>query len=102
MKRTKSMVYNESVESHELALFAENTEQIYFSSILPTVRNLAKKQRKGIYDKEKAVDAFYHVATRASKLYEREFGCAFSVQERFTAACELESSYSDSLLDFQS
>ena len=58
MKRTKSMVYNKTQESTELFFFTTNTESIY-PQIQNTVRNLAKKYAKGVYNAEKAIDAFY-------------------------------------------
>ena len=54
------------------------------------VRMLRKKFKKGVYDVNKAVDAWYHVATEASKLYKKEFGYLFSVADRFTVATDLE------------
>lgn len=93
MKRTKSMIYKETVESRELFLYATNCGALYRRMITPTIQNLRKKATKGIYDKEKAVDSFYHVACEASKMYNKDFGYSFSVQDRFTAAVEMEETY---------
>lgn len=95
MKRTKNMIYKESIESRELTLYAENDSRVYFNAIVPTVKNLAKKYNKGVFDKEKAVDAFYYVADYAAKMYCKEFARmkdyvqTFSVTDRFTAAVDL-------------
>lgn len=93
MKRTKSMIYKETVESRELFLYATNDGGLYRRMITPTIENLRKKAAKGQYDKEKAVDAYYYIATEASKRYNKDFGYSFSVQDRFTAAVEMEEYY---------
>ena len=92
MKRTKNMIVNPTVESHELTLFTVNENSLY-PFIQCYVRNLAKKQQKGIYDTNKAVDGYYTIVTNASEKYNRYFGYRFSVQERYNAAIELESFY---------
>lgn len=97
MKRTKSMVYNPSTEAHELMLYAINDGDLYRTMVTPIIDNLHKKAVKGIYDKVKATDAFYHVATEASKHYFRDFGYKFTVTERFTVACEMVDYYTDEI-----
>lgn len=99
MKRTRNMVYKPTEESRELVLYADNTYSVYSRSILPTVESLKKKAAKGVYDTEKAVDAFYYVACAASDEYNREFGYSFSVQDRFTAAVELEEYYRETIME---
>ena len=96
MKRTKSMIYNQTQESIELTHFAANTELIY-PQICATVRNLAKKFAKGVYDAEKAVDAFYYIACAASDLYKKWYGYGFSVADRFTAAVDLRDYFSENI-----
>lgn len=95
MTRTKSMIYKETVESRELFLYATNDGRLYTRMITPVIENLRKKAVKGSYDKEKAIDAYYHVATEASKMYNKDFGYSFSVQDRFTVAVDMESYYRD-------
>ena len=51
--------------------------------------SLIKKLEKGIFDAEKATMAFFHLTTEASKQYMRDFGYAFNVTERWTAAQDL-------------
>lgn len=99
MKRTSTMVYKPTEESRELVLYADNTYSVYSRSIMPTVESLRKKAAKGVYDPDKAVDAFYYVATAASEAYNREFGYKFSVQDRFTAAVELEAEYREDIIE---
>lgn len=95
MKRTKSMIYKETVESRELFLYTTNDGELYRKMITPTIESLRKKAAKGQYDKEKAVDAYYYITTEASKRYNKDFGYSFSVQDRFTAAVEMEEYYRD-------
>lgn len=95
MKRTKNMVYHPSTESHELYLYAINDGDLYRQMISPIIANLKKKASKDIYDKAKAVDAFYHVATEASNHYSRDFGYKFSVTDRFTVACDMADYYEE-------
>ena len=87
------MIYKETVESRELFLYATNYGRLYTRMITPVIENLRKKAVKGSYDREKAIDAYYHVATEASKMYNKDFGYSFSVQDRFTAAVDMEKFY---------
>ena len=56
MKRTRSMIYNETTESRELLLYATNDGELYRQMITPVINNLRRKASKGWYDSEKAVD----------------------------------------------
>ena len=58
-------------------------------------KTLEKKLRKGTFDKHKAADLFYYVATSASAMYDKDFGFSFSVQQRFTAAVDMVDFYLD-------
>lgn len=70
----KTMIDKAAVS--ELALYVENTRQVYDRATMPTVENLRKKNAKGQYDKEKAIKAWEYVAEYAAKLYHKEFcGC---------------------------
>ena len=93
MKRTASMKYNETAESHELFVYATNCGDLYRQQILPTIANLRKKAIKGTYNADKAVDLYYYIATAASDMYNREFGYKFSVADCFTAAVDMEAYY---------
>lgn len=98
MKRTKSMIYNQTQESTELFFFTANTRELY-PQIQNTVRSLAKKFDKGVYDAEKAVDAFYYIACTASDLYKKWFGYGFSVADRFSAAVDMRDYFSENIED---
>ena len=98
MKRTKSMIYTPSIEARELLLVATNDEErLYNSMIVPIVRNLAKKMRKGIFNADKAIDAFFPVADAASKQYNKDYGYLFTVTERFTAAADMVDYYMENI-----
>jgi hypothetical protein len=98
MKRTKNMVYNPTEESKELFLYAVNDGNLYRGMIKNVLDNLEKKIGKGIYDKEKAVDAWYYVATEASNKYWKNFGYKFSVADRFTVAVDMADYYEEQIL----
>ena len=89
MKRTKNMIYKASDEARELFLYATNSGVLYDRQIKPSIENLRKKARKGTFDKDKAADLFYYVATSASAMYDKDFGFSFSVQQRFTASVDV-------------
>ena len=95
MKRTKSMRYQQTIESNELFLYATNDGDLYRKMITPVINNLRKKAIKGEYDSEKAIDAYYYVACEASKMYNKDFGYSFSVADRFTAAVDMERYYKE-------
>ncbi len=103
MKRTKNMVYNPSIESRELTLYTTNDGRIYDYWIVPIVRNLAKKFAKGTFDPDKAIDAFFPVATAAAKKYCKEFARLedapriFSVTDRFTTAADMVEYYMENI-----
>ena len=97
MKHTKSMVYNETTESRELFLYATNDGNLYRQMITPIINNMRKKAQKGIYNSDKAVDAWYPVATAASNKYGKDYGYTFSVQDRYTAAVDMEEYYREEI-----
>lgn len=57
----------------ELSLYTVNTSKIYHSCIIPVCKHLARKQIKGIYNKDKALKAFYNVVIQALKAFYKEF-----------------------------
>lgn len=97
MKRTKNMIYKASDEARELFLYATNESALYRQMIKPAIENLKKKVAKGTYDADKAADLFYHTADRAAKMYNKDFGGVFTVQQKFTAAVDMVSFFDDSI-----
>ena len=92
MKRTKSMIYKPSDEAQECYIVATNESRLY-PMIQAIENNLSKKIVKGIFDAEKATEAFFHVTTEVSKKYLKDFGYAFTVTERWTAAQDMRDSF---------
>ena len=105
MKRTKNMIVKESIESRELLLYTENTSKIYFNHIIPVIHNLQKHYKRGNFDREKAIDAFYYVSDAAAKMYCKEFGeykdfpRVFDVTARFTCAACLLDNYMENIIN---
>ena len=93
MKLTKSMYENQTIESRELYLYCDNNYELYKYSISQVLASLKRKYKKGVFDRQKAIEAFYHVATRGSELYFKDFGYKFNVNQRWNAAIELLNSY---------
>lgn len=92
MCRTSSMVYTPSDEARELYICTINNGDVY-PQIQAVIANLKKKYKKGSYNKDLAVDAWYHVAEHEAVIYYKEFGYKFTVTERFTCAVNLEEYY---------
>lgn len=99
MARTKNMIYSPSAEANELYIYAVNDEKIYNNHIKYVIQNLRKKALKGVYDKEKAIDLFYHVATEASNKYNKDYGYSFNVRDRFTCAVDFEARFNEDIFD---
>lgn len=97
MKKTKSMIYKPTEESKELFLVATNDGRLYSRQIVYIIRSLAKKYAKGIFDQEKAADAFYYAATAASDQYYKDFGYRFTVTDRYTAAVDMVTYYMENI-----
>lgn len=100
MKRTKSMVYRETYESENLYITTINDGDLYRQMISPFIDKLKKKYKTGKYDKEKAIDYYFQIATEEAKRYHKKFGSAgiefnrvFDVQCRFTVAADMELYY---------
>lgn len=91
-----------SIESHELALYAENNGDLYRQRIEPVIKNLRRKISKGIYDPVKALMLWKYVADDAAKRYGKEFGNddgygIFSPAVRRETAIELQEYYEEAM-----
>ena len=102
MKKTKNMIIKKSDEARELFLCATNEGRLY-PAVVSVVRNLAKKYKKGIFDGEKAIEAFYPIATAEAKIYCKEFArveeypVIFDVTTRYTAAADMVNYYMEKI-----
>lgn len=97
MARSSSKRYTPSEQADELFLFATNDERTY-NMCMAVVENLRKKYRRGTYDADRAIDAFFHAATFASLQYSHLFGGPrFKVSERFTAAQDLRDYFTEDI-----
>lgn len=104
MERTKAMYYKPSTESKELTLCSVNMIEVW-PRMEAVIKMLSMKARKGIYNADKAIEAFYPIMTEAAKIYCREYGNKlesfsriFSVTDRFTAAIEIEKYFRDDII----
>lgn len=93
MKHTASMIYKPTQESRELFLYATNNGDLYRQQITSIINSLRRRAKKGTYNSELAVDAYYYAACTASDLYNKDFGYRFTVQDRYTAAVDMEKYY---------
>lgn len=79
--------------AHELFLFIENDGDLYRQQYQPILKNLATKQAKGVYDKEKAVKLWMYLVESGAKKYVREYGGVwhemFNVPTRRETATQL-------------
>lgn len=103
MKLTKSMIIKETDESNELTLCTVNESRLY-PWICDVINNLHRKYVKGIFDAEKAIQAFYPIATESAKLYCKEFcsrntafNSVFDVTARYTTAYDCVNYYMDDI-----
>ncbi len=95
--------------ARELELYIVNDGTLYRQSVQPIIANLAKKIRKGKYDKAKAVKLWQYAADFGAQRYTQEFGGsygkhsgngsygAFSAPTRRTVAAALQEYYQDEL-----
>lgn len=100
MKRTKNMIFLIDAGAIELKLYAVNKEELYARQ-KAIVKMLHKKYVKGIYDDDKAIDAFYPCVNDADRLYKKEFciiGKAFNVTNKFNAAVLMREFYKDQII----
>lgn len=75
ISETKIITENVDEETvRELVLFTTNDGDIYRQRIQPIIKNLKRKQARGIYDPELAVKAFSYAAQDGMKKYAKEFG----------------------------
>jgi hypothetical protein len=104
-KPVQSGYEGDDAEAEELALYIKNTSELYHGITKSIIENLRKKARKGVYDKERAVDAWMYAADAGAKMYDKEFGSGrgsltmFSKSSRRKAAEELARYYEENVLE---
>ena len=88
---------------NEIILFAVNDSDLYHSRTVPIIDNLRKKIKKGVYDKEKALVLWEHLAEDAAKVWDKKWGTGqgslkmFSKATRRKAAEKLADRYEENL-----
>lgn len=97
MTHTRSMIYKPSEEARELFVVAINEGRLYHDRIIPALENMKRYYRKGTFNKEKAADMFFYIATAASDQYFKDFGYKFDVTARYTAAVDMVDYYMDKI-----
>jgi hypothetical protein len=65
---------NDNAIVAELVQYTENEQSIYTQITLPILANLATKKVRGLYDADKAIQAFMYLAEAGAKKYAKEFG----------------------------
>jgi hypothetical protein len=66
--------YPDVAMANELYLFFQNDENLINRRYPEFVKNLERKVKRGIYDREKAVKLFMYLADEVSKKYSKDFG----------------------------
>ena len=89
------MITKKQKKAENYFIYIYSDGRIYARLTVPVIKNLAKKYAKGIFDTEKAIKAFYNVATEGAKAYAREYAHIeemnkiFTVADRKATACAL-------------
>ena len=87
------MIYKPTEKSNDIVLCVECNHDVYESHVLPIIANLKRKAARGVYDPERAIDAWYTAATAQAAILTRQFETRYSVTDRYSAAVELERDY---------
>jgi len=61
-------------EARELKTTMDSTEEGYKQQYIPILKNLSRKMKKGVYDKEKAVKLMMYYVDNGAKKYAKDFG----------------------------
>lgn len=106
MKRKKSYRKNpdhKTVDVHaatELDLFVSNDATLHRQMVVPILKNLARKSKKGVYNIDLAVKAWGYLMKAGADKYAKDFGSRgdtgskmFNAATRLSAAKEWEAAY---------
>ena len=76
IKRIRSRL-NESSDEHaetELKLYIQNDRDLYRQQIVPIIKNVQRRMKKGTYDHAKAPKLWMYLVDNGAKKYVKEFG----------------------------
>lgn len=106
-KKTESIIREnvDEVAVEELVLYITNDGDLYRQIITPTINNLKRKIKRGVYDDSLALKAWMNVADAGVQKYDEEFGsgrgslklCNKSTREAI--ASELKDYYEDDVFE---
>jgi len=86
----------------ELSLHSDNDARIYNSRVVPTIKNYARKQDRGVFEKERAIDGIRNnIVPDVVASYNREYGTNFRLnkEEKDALAREIYDSMKDEIKD---
>lgn len=85
--------------AYQLEGYIESDGQLYTQMIVPVIKNLERKVKKGIYDYDKSLILWQHVADEGAKRYVKELGGpAYNVATRKEVAKKLSSYYEENYM----
>ena len=64
----------DAVASRELKLYIENDRDLYRQQIVPIIKNVQRRMKKGTYDHAKAPKLWMYLVDNGAKKYVKEFG----------------------------
>lgn len=85
--------------AYQLEGYIESDGDLYRQMIVPVIKNLERKVQKGIYDYDKSLIAWQHVADEGARRYVKEFGGpAYNVATRKEVAKKLSEYYEENYM----
>ena len=85
--------------AYQLEGFIESDGELYRQMIVPAIKNLERKVKKGIYDYDKSLIMWQHVADEGAKRYVKELGGpAYNVATRKEVAKKLSEYYEENYM----
>lgn len=103
IKSSKTIISNKEPADMDMAYqlegFIESDGQLYTQMIIPVIKNLEKKVKKGIFDKEKSLILWQNVADEGAKRYVKELGGpSYNVATRKEVAKKLSEYYEENYM----
>ena len=102
-ERAKSLIEGDS-EARELEIFIENDSELYHRQLLPIIKNIKRKMRRGKYDHSLAPKLWSYLVDNGAKKYAREFSTGesdwnmiFDKRTRIQVAQSLADDYADAI-----